>query len=183
MQLAAVLLRRRRSRVQGMQPVEPPERPRPATSLEIPDAGAPPQPASVGPEAAAESGPLGDLVAAHFRRVEVAMLARVLITTLGGALPASMVRVQRRRSRWQRLIGRPGQLIGITITAGDRMLSFQAPEIGIAEASVGHAVRGVVLSSSPVPVPRWLDELAELLNRVTREDEATRMALERALLH
>ena len=53
----------------------------------------PPEP----PELPAEPSPLGDLVVAHFRRVEVAMLGRVLITTLSGALPAAMVRVERRR--------------------------------------------------------------------------------------
>lgn len=152
----------------AMQPIEPPELPQPAKAAETADA--------------AEPGPLGDLVVAHFQRVEIALLGQVLITTLAGALPASIVRVHRRRSLLQRLSGRPGQPIGITITAGDRMLSFRAPEIGIAEASVGHAVRDVVLSTSPVSVARWLDELGELLNQLTRDDQATRMALERALL-
>lgn len=110
------------------------------------------------------------------------MLGQVLIRTLVGALPASIVRVQRRRSLWSRLVGRPGQPIGVTITAGNRTLSFRAPEIGIAEASVGHAVRGVVLSTSPVSVSQWLDELGGLLNELTRDDQATQIALERALL-
>jgi hypothetical protein len=183
-----------------MKPVEPPEPARPATSLEIsfePDVDVPaaspelalpspataPEPPPVEPEIRAERGPLGDLVAAHFQRVEIALLGRVLITTLGGALPPSMVRVRRRRSLARRLIGRPGEPVGITVTLGDRMLSFYSPEIGVAEASVGHLVRGVVLSTSPVPVSEWLDELAVLLNDVTRDDQATRLALENALLH
>ena len=110
------------------------------------------------------------------------MLGRILISTLGGALPASMVRVERRRSLGRRLTGRAGEPIGITITAGDRTLSFRAPELGVAEASAGHTVRGVVLSSTPMPVAQWLDELAELLDQVTRTDQATRAALEQALL-
>jgi hypothetical protein len=122
-------------------------------------------------------------VVAHFQRVEIAMLGQVLITTLAGALPASIVHVQRRRSPWARLRGRPGQPIGVTITAGDRTLSFRAPEIGVAEATVGHAVRGVVLSTSPVSVSQWLEELGALLNELTRHDQATRIALERALVH
>ena len=129
-----------------------------------------------------ERGPLGDLVVAHFRRVEIAMLGRVLITTLGGALPAPMVSVERRRSWAQRLTGRDGEAIGITITAGDRALSFRAPAVGAVQASVGHVVHGVVLSSTPVPVAQWLDQLGELLNRLTDDDEATRVALERAAL-
>jgi hypothetical protein len=138
------------------------------------------QPSPTGEKA--ETGPLGSLVIAHFQRVEIAMLGQVLITTLGGALPPSIVRVERRRSLWARLTGQPGQSIGVTITASDRTLSFRTPALGIAEASIGHAVRGVVLSTSPVSVSQWLDELGGLLNELTREDQTTRIALERALL-
>lgn len=149
--------------------------------LELPPSSSPPPAAPAAP-APAEPGPLGNLVAAHFRRMEIAMLARVLVSTLAGALPASMIRVERRRSLGRRLTGRAGEPIGITITAGERALTFRAPEVGVAEATVGHSVRGVVLSSTPVPVAQWLDELGELLDRVTRDDETTRIGLERALL-
>ena len=153
-----------------------------SSELDLPDSAVPPAPAAPVPDRPGAQGPLGDLVAAHFRRVEIAMLGRVLITTLGGALPESMVRVQRRRSLWQRVTGRPGEPIGIRVTARDRTLSLRAPEIGRCEASAGHAVRGVVLSESPLPLSQWLDELAALLNQVTDDDEAARAALERALL-
>ncbi len=179
-----------------MQPLEPPVAavptppaagalPETGTSLDLPAQPAvPAQPAApVEPAEAAPPGPLGNLVAAHFQRVEVAMLARVLITTLGAALPTAMIRVQRRRSLWQRLTGRPGEPIGISVVAAERTLTFQAPELGVAEASVGHTVRGVVLSSQAVPLAQWLDELGELLEQVGRDDETTRLALERALLH
>ena len=185
--------------------MQPPEPVQPGTSLELtfepgsahpaptrstdlelspssPDASAvamPDPPETADPAA---PGPLGNLVVAHFRRVEIAMLGRVLISTLGGALPASMVRLERRRSLGRRIRGRAGEAIGIVITAGDRTLSFRAPEVGVAEASVGHTVRGVVLSSKPVPVAQWLDELGALLDQLGRDDEATRTALERALL-
>jgi hypothetical protein len=159
----------------------------PASSaeLELPTSAVPPS-APEAPEPAEASagsgapGPLGDLVAAHFRRVEVAMLGRVLIDTLAGALPASMIRLERRRSLGRRLLGRTGEPIGITITAADRTLTFRAPQVGVAEASAGHTVRGVVLSSTPMPVAQWLDELGALLDQVTRDDEDTRAALERA---
>jgi hypothetical protein len=183
-----------------MQPPEPPPRP---TSLELPseprvetpvsapsELELPPSAASpVGPPEQSEparvdtpSGRLGELVVAHFRRVEIAMLGRVLITTLAGALPPSMVALERRRSLVRRLSRRTGEPIGITVTAGERVLSFRSPELGVAEASVGHTVHGVVLSSTSVPLAQWLDELGELLEQVTREDEAARTALERALL-
>jgi hypothetical protein len=108
------------------------------------------------------------------------MLGRILISTLGGALPASMIRLERQRSVGRRLLGRTGDPIGVSITAGERTLTFRAPQFGVAEASAGHIVRGVVLSSTPMPVAQWLDELGALLDQVTRDDEATRTALERA---
>ena len=110
------------------------------------------------------------------------MLGRVLIATLATALPTSMIRVEQRRSIGRRLARRSAEPTGITITAGEQMLAFRAPEDGPPEASVGHAVRGVVLSSTPVSVAQWLAELAALLNRLAHEDEATRAALEQALL-
>lgn len=130
----------------------------------------------------APAGPLGNLVAAHLQRVEVAMLGRVLTTTLANALPAAMVRIERRRSLAERLLGRRGHAVGISVTAGDKTLTFRAPDLGVTEASVSHTVRGVVLSTTRVSVADWLDELGELLNAATAEDAATRAALERALL-
>ena len=162
--------------------MQPPEPSPPPTSLELtfdPSTEHPAPPAAPEPTT---PGPLGNLVVAHFRRVEIAMLGRVLITTLGGALPASMVSLERRRSWGQRLTGRAGEAIGITVTAGDRALSFRAPEVGAVQASIGHVVHGVVLSSTPVPIDQWLDQLGAVLDRLTNDDEATRVSLERALL-
>jgi hypothetical protein len=128
------------------------------------------------------TGPLGNLVAAHLQRVEIALLGRVLTTTLAGALPAAMVRVERRRSLIDRLARRPGQAIGVRIAAGDKILSFRAPDVGVTEATISHAVRGVVLSTDEVPVSDWIGQLGEVLNQVAADDDATRAALQRALL-
>jgi hypothetical protein len=140
-----------------------------------------PEPATPDPVPPGPATPLGNLVAAHFQRIEVAMLSRILTTTLAGALPASMLRVERRRNLAQRLMGRPGHAIGISITADDETLTFRAPQVGVTEATVSHTVRGVVLSSTRVSVAEWLSQLADLLNRTTTEDEATCIALERVL--
>lgn len=164
--------------------IEPPASESASTTLDLPPSTPLPQPVDAPGPAHAEqpAGPLGDLVAAHFRRVEIAMLGRVLIATLSGALPASMITLERRRSLAQRLAGRAGEPIGITITAGDRLLSFREPALGVTEAFIGHIVRGVVLSTTPVPVARWLDELGNVLEQVTRDDEDARTALEQTLL-
>ena len=138
------------------------------------------EPAVVAP---VSKGPLGDLVAAHFQRVEIAMLGRVLTTTLAGALPPAMVRVERRRTFLERLRRRPGQPIGVSVISGDRMLTFRAPAVGLTEASVSHFVRGVVLSTEAVPVQDWLTMLGALLAEATTNDKATQLALERALVN
>lgn len=130
----------------------------------------------------APAGPLGNLVAAHLQRVEVAMLGRILTTTLANALPAAMVRIERRRSLAERLLGRPGRAVGISVTAGDKTLTFRAPDLGVTEASVSHTVHGVVLSTTRVSVADWLVQLGELLNAASAQDAATRDALQGALL-
>lgn len=163
--------------------IEPPVSESAPGTLDLPPSTPPPQPVeAAGPPHTEPARPLGDLVAAHFRRVEIAMLGRVLIATLSGALPASMITLERRRSLAQRLAGRAGEPIGITITAGDRLLSFREPALGVTEASIGHIVRGVVLSTTPVPVAQWLDELGNVLEQVTRDDQETRTALKQTLL-
>jgi hypothetical protein len=137
-------------------------------------------PAEVEPET---SGPLGNLVAAHLQRVEIAMLGRILTTTLVGALPAAMVRVERRRTLFEWLRRQPGQAIGVSVTADDQRLTFRAPEVGVTEASVSYIVGGVVLWTRRVAVPDWLAMLAAMLNKATNNDQAIRLALERTLLN
>ena len=110
------------------------------------------------------------------------MLGRILTTTLVGALPASMVRLERRRTVIDRLSRRPGVVVGVGVSFGDQLLTFRAPEVGITEATVGHLVGGVVLSHRRVPVAEWLDLLGGLLEHATAEDETTRLSLEKALL-
>ncbi|SDI91194.1 hypothetical protein SAMN05444157_0761 [Frankineae bacterium MT45] len=110
------------------------------------------------------------------------MLSRILASTLAGALPPSMIKVERRRSMADRVAGRPGLAIGVSVTAKDKTLNFRAPDVGVVEASVSHTVRGIVLSTNQVTVAEWLDELRLLLNQMTADDAATREALERALL-
>lgn len=118
--------------------------------------------------------PLGDPVAAHFQRLEIAMLSRVLTTTQAGAPPPAMVRAERRRTFVEWLTRRPGAAIGLNITDGDKGLTFRAPDIGAPETSVNHTVRGITVSTTPITVTERIDQLAELLNEATNDDESTR---------
>jgi hypothetical protein len=124
---------------------------------------------------------LGRLVLAHFQRVELGLLAHVLVTTLAGALPPAMLRVERRRTVADRLAGRPGEPAGVTVLWGEWELAFRTPALGITETSVSHVVRGIRLSTTPVSVAEWLARLGEVLTAATARDEAARLALERAL--
>lgn len=164
-----------------------------STSLVLPDEQTPPSPladpepadrvpADLAPAESAATGPLGDLFAAQMQRVEIAMLSRILATTLAGALPPSMVRVERRRTVGQRLHRQPESVIGVSVDAGDKTLTFRAPAVGDIHATVSHTVRGVVLSSASVPVAEWLSQLADVLNAASADDHATRTALQQALL-
>ncbi len=163
-------------------PERQPEPPVDSTSLVLPEDEPQTMPADLEPAEPPASGPLGDLFAAHMQRVEIAMLSRVLATTLAGALPPSMVRVERRRTMGQRLHRQPESVIGVSVDAGDKRLTFRAPAVGDIQATVSHTVRGVVLSSSTVPVVEWLSQLADVLNAASNDDRATRAALQRALL-
>ena len=149
--------------------------PEPSASVQPPDS----QPPDSQPS---DSQPLGTLVASHLQRLEVAMLSRVLATTLAGALPPSMVQVERRRSAADVLRRQPGVVIGVVVSAGDTVLAFRSPDIGVTEASVSHRVRGVVLSTTQVTVADWLAQLAGVLNRAADQDAATRAALRSAVL-
>lgn len=126
--------------------------------------------------------PLGDLVTARLRRMEVTMLARVLTTTLAGALPPTIVDIERRRTVRDRLTMRPGETVGVRVSADATTLTLRTPTLGVVETSISHTVRGVVLSHDRVSLADWLDRLGTMLNKIAAEDEAARAALERALL-
>ncbi len=137
---------------------------------EIPPAG------ETGPPA-----PLGRLVATRLQQLEIAMLGRVLATTLAQALPAHMVDVEWRRGLADRLTRTPAHVEAVTVRAGERTLGFRSSSDGRTESTVSHVVGGVVLSRRAVPLGDWLAELGQLLDRVGAENEATRQALRRAL--
>jgi hypothetical protein len=128
------------------------------------------------------SAPLGDLVAGRLRHIEVAMLARVLATTLAGALPPARVQAERHRTLVDVAKRRPGTVIGVTVTGESRVLTLRVLDVDRIQSTVAHEVRGITLSRRDVSVAQWLDELALLLNQAAANDEATRQALRKALL-
>jgi hypothetical protein len=109
-------------------------------------------------------GPSFDLVAAALRAdsADVAVYARVLTESLGDALPAGCVTVERARSVSDRLHGRPGHVSKITVRLGDQVLAL-AMHGAQPAAEICREVRGVVLSRQPVAVGEWAEELARAL--------------------
>ena len=132
--------------------------------------------------------PLGRLVAAlsddgsDGGGLDVAALERILTSTLADALPSGMVEVQRQRSFGDRVAGRTGVVVGLTVRAGDQSLVLHQGRGGVTEAFIGRQVRGVTISRSPVGLVEWLTALARQLTARAAADQAARQALRRLLL-
>ena len=123
------------------------------------------------------------LVAAALRAdaSDVESWSRVLTETLGDALPAGMVDVERERSLGDRLAGRAGRAVAVTVTGHNRSLELREHRSRI-EARIVREVRGVVIARETVDLDAWLGALAEEVAAAARSSAASREAL-RAFLH
>jgi hypothetical protein len=131
---------------------------------------------------AADVPPLGQLVEVlSADRASVASLARVLTGALSDALPPGVVKVDWERSMSDRMRGREGQPIGVTVTLGDEVLSMHT-EHGRVEPVISKAVRGIVLSRRPVSVTEWVTTLAQSIRALAEQDAQARATLQRLLL-
>ena len=108
-------------------------------------------------------------------RADVESYTRVLTETLGDALPAGMVEVERKRG----LFGRSGPATSVVVRTPDRHLELRAGKHGGVEAEIRQVVRGVVISRRQVGVDEWLAAFAEVLNSIAASDAAARDALSR----
>jgi hypothetical protein len=135
-------------------------------------------------DAAAMTEPTGspslDMVTAALRAdsSDIAIYARVLTESLGEALPASFVTVDRDRSVSDRMKGRPGTVTKITVRLGDQVMTLRLTG-GAPAAEICREVRGVVLSRQPVQVGQWAVELAKALVGHAEQNAETAEALRR----
>ena len=107
-----------------------------------------------------------EMIAAALRAdsADVSVYARVLTESLGEALPADCVTIERgRRTMADRRNGRPGQVEKITVRLGDRVLTLGVQEGRPPAAEICREVRGIVLSRQPATLQQWVDELARAL--------------------
>jgi len=121
-----------------------------------------------------------DMVTAALRAdsSDIAIYARVLTESLGDALPASFVTVDRDRSVSDRMKGRPGTVTKITVRLGDQVMTLRLTG-GAPAAEICREVRGVVLSRQPVQVGQWAAELAKALVSHAQQNAETAEALRR----
>ena len=105
-----------------------------------------------------------DMVTAALRAdsTDVAIYARVLAQSLGEALPADCVSVERDRSMSDRMRGRPGEISKVQVRLGDQLMTL-AVRNGQPAAEICREVRGVVLSRESVPLQQWASALASAL--------------------
>ncbi|MGE5135005.1 MAG: hypothetical protein ACM32E_19115 [Gemmatimonadota bacterium] len=124
-----------------------------------------------------------DMVAAALRAdsADVAVYARVLTESLGGALPPDCVQIDRDRSLADRMQGRPGQVSRITVRLGDQVMTLGVRG-GRPSAEICREVRGVVLSRQPVGVQEWAGELARALVQHAQQNAQAAQALRKLVL-
>jgi hypothetical protein len=94
---------------------------------------------------------------------DVALYARVLTESLGDALPAGCVVVDRDRTMSDRMRGRPGQVTKVTVRLGEKVLTLATAPGRPPAAEICREVRGVVLSRQPAGLQDWVDALASEL--------------------
>jgi hypothetical protein len=116
---------------------------------------------------------MGDLhlIAAALRadRADIESYTRVLTLVLGDALPPGMVEVERKRSLADRMGGREGTPVSLTVTTADEQLVLR------------QIVRGVTIKRSTVGVDEWLVALAGVLSRLAGSSASARDALSNLL--
>jgi len=126
-------------------------------------------------------GPTGELhmIAAALRSdtADVASFTRVLTTTLAAALPPGMVTVEHKRSMADRMAGREGRPIAVTVTTPDEELELREQAHGQVGGEIRQVVRGVVIKRRPVAVDEWLFALAGVLTTLAERSATARAAL------
>jgi hypothetical protein len=127
-------------------------------------------------------GELVESVAAALRAdtADLDAYHRVLVSSIEGLLPASMVEVDYERSLSDRLAGRPGRANAIRLRLGESTLELVSRR-GSLVATVAKEVRGVTLSRQEVPVAEWVRQLATYLTRSAEQSAEARAALGRLL--
>jgi hypothetical protein len=95
---------------------------------------------------------------------------------LGDALPPGMVEVERKRSLADRMNGREGTPVSLTVTTPESQLVLLP-----SSAEIRQIVRGVTIKRSTVGIDEWLVALAGVLSKLAGNSAAARDALSNLL--
>jgi hypothetical protein len=109
---------------------------------------------------------------------DAAIYARALTKSLSEALPPGYVTVERERSMADRMRGRAGEISKLMVRLGDQIMTL-AIKNGQPAAEICREVRGVVLSTESVPLPKWAEVLANALVAHAADNAQAAQALRR----
>jgi hypothetical protein len=125
-----------------------------------------------------ELQPLAALVSQQAADLEV--YAGFLFATLDGALPPHLLTVQRRQSLPDRLRGRPGSVLAVSVGLGEQRFTLRRKAVGApTESTVSHEVGGITLSTHALALPDWSRQLTAALHRLAEHNAGAAVALQR----
>jgi ATP phosphoribosyltransferase regulatory subunit HisZ len=141
-------------------------------SAEIEPRGGETQPQSAEIEPRGEEG--FDLVAAQVRAdaADTSSFFRVLASKLADAL-GERVRLERSGGLLKRDRPVTGIELDLTAAGAGTVLSARSERGGVVACTVARKVRGIVLSSKPVPMSEWVEELVTALSEEAERSEQT----------
>jgi len=126
-----------------------------------------------------------EVLAAGLRRYssDLSLYAGFLLTTLSSALPAEMVRVERRGGMLGRLRGAEAPVVAVSVLLEGRNFALRRQRVGApAVATIRHESGGVALRTETVSIDEWSRQLAAALAGYAERNAAAAEALARFTL-
>lgn len=106
--------------------------------------------------------------------------AGFLFAALDGALPAEYLQVERHPSLSDRIHGRDGEVIAVSVRLGQNMFDLRRAKVGApVHSTIAHEVNGIVLSRQSLPLAAWSEALAAALAQLAAQNAGTAAALQR----
>jgi hypothetical protein len=125
-----------------------------------------------------------EVLAANLRRDsdDLSLYAGFLLNTLSAALPAQMVRVERKAGLFGR-VKDDAPVLAVSVLFGDRRFTLRRSGVGHpAQAQISHESGGVVLRTDEVGMDVWSRDLAAALAGYAQRHTAAAQALQRLTL-
>ncbi|HEY3086583.1 MAG TPA: hypothetical protein VGJ59_00780 [Jatrophihabitantaceae bacterium] len=123
-------------------------------------------------------GRLDELAAVVARQtLDLNVYAGFLLDTLGDALPAEYVMVQRSGSLWRR---RDAPIVAVSVSLGEQRFTLRRASVtAVPEPSISHQVGGITLKSEVVALSEWAHRLAAGLAELAARNADAAAALAR----